>query len=74
MLLRLLLRLNTLKLNHLNPLRSIGVAIALVMLSAAGARATSIDGWNYDPASGQLTFEIADGVKPRHFLMAQPQT
>lgn len=75
MLLRLLLRLNSLKLNHLNPLRSmraIGVAIVLVTLSATGARATSIDGWNYDPASGQLTFEIADGVKPRHFLMAQP--
>ena len=75
MLLRLLLRLNILKLNHLNPLRSmraIGVAIVLVMMSAAGARATSIDGWNYDPASGHLTFEIADGVKPRHFLMAQP--
>ena len=78
MLLRLLLRLNNLnhlKLKHLNSLRSmsaIGVAIVAVMVSAAGARATSIDGWNYDPASGQLKFEIADGVKPRHFLMAQP--
>ncbi len=75
MLLRLLLRLNNFKLNNLNPLRltsAIVVAIAAVMVDAAGARATSIDGWNYDPASGQLNFEVADGVKPRHFLMAQP--
>ena len=75
MLLRLLLRLNNLKLNNFHPLRltsSIVVAIATVMVGAAGARATSIDGWNYDPASGQLKFEVADGVKPRHFLMAQP--
>ena len=80
MLLRLLLRLNNLKLNnlnplHLNPLRStsaVVVAIAAVIVGAIGARATSIDGWNYDPASGQLKFEVADGVKPRHFLMAQP--
>ena len=75
MLLRLLLQLNNLKLNHLNPLRltsAIVVAIAAVMVGAAEVRATSIDGWNYDPASGQLKFEIADGVKPRHFLMAQP--
>ena len=80
MLLRLLLRLNNLKLNnlnplHLNPLRSTSamvVAIAAVIVGAIGARATSIDGWNYDPASGQLKFEVADGVKPRHFLMAQP--
>lgn len=85
MLLRLLLRLNNLKLNNLNPLHSnalrlrmsystsaLVMAIATVILSAVGARATSIDGWNYDPASGQLNFELADGVKPRHFLMAQP--
>ena len=85
MLLRLLLRLNNLKLNnlklnslnllHLDTLRSTSamvVAIAAVMVGAVEARATSIDGWNYDPASGQLKFEVADGVKPRHFLMAQP--
>ena len=75
MLLRLLLQINNLNLLHLNPFRSMSamvVAIAAVMVGAAGARATSIDGWNYDPASGQLKFEVADGVKPRHFLMAQP--
>ena len=75
MLLRLLLRLNNLNPLHLNPLRSTSamvVAIAAVIVGAVGARATSIDGWNYDPASGQLKFEVADGVKPRHFLMAQP--
>lgn len=43
-----------------------------VLTIVSSASAMAIDGWKYDPEKGQVEFEIEDGVKPRHFLMAQP--
>ena len=43
-----------------------------VLTIGSSASAMAIDGWKYDPEKGQVEFEIEDGVKPRHFLMAQP--
>ncbi len=43
-----------------------------VLTIGSSAIAMGIDGWKYDPEKGQVEFEIEDGVKPRHFLMAQP--
>lgn len=43
-----------------------------VLTIGSSASAMGIDGWKYDPEKGQVEFEIEDGVKPRHFLMAQP--
>ena len=43
-----------------------------VLTIGSSAIAMGIDGWKYDLEKGQVEFEIEDGVKPRHFLMAQP--
>ena len=55
-------------------INTFGTALILGgMLTIAGdAKAMEIDGWKYDPEKGQVEFAIEDGVKPRHFLMAQP--
>jgi AMIN domain len=82
MLLRLLFLQDLLKFlsARLCGVRTIALAVGAVVLGttagstigASVAQAAAIDGWSYDPASGQLRFELVDGVKPRHFLMAQP--
>ncbi len=54
--------------------KSLGVLLISSSVLAIGtpANAMTIEGWKYDPDKGQVEMEIADGVKPRHFLMAQP--
>ena len=53
---------------------ALGAVLVLggVLTIGSSAIAMGIDGWKYDPEKGQVEFEIEDGVKPRHFLMAQP--
>ncbi len=60
-------------LRHLLP-KTIGFLLVLGGVLTIGDRvsAMTIEGWKYDPEKGQVELEIADGVKPRHFLMAQP--
>ncbi|MCX5963643.1 MAG: AMIN domain-containing protein [Cyanobacteria bacterium] len=48
------------------------LVLGCVLTIGSSAIAMGIDGWKYDPEKGQVEFEIEDGVKPRHFLMAQP--
>ncbi len=48
------------------------LVLGSVLTIGSSAIAMGIDGWKYDPEKGQVEFEIEDGVKPRHFLMAQP--
>lgn len=54
--------------------QTLGLLVLLGGVLTIGDRASAmaIDSWKYDPERGQIEFEIADGVKPRHFLMAQP--
>jgi hypothetical protein len=60
-------------LRHALP-KSLGLLLVAGSVLAIGDRvnAMTIEGWKYDPEKGQVELEIADGVKPRHFLMAQP--
>jgi hypothetical protein len=60
-------------LRHALP-KSLGLLLIAGSVLAIGDRvnAMTIEGWKYDPEKGQVELEIADGVKPRHFLMAQP--
>lgn len=60
-------------LRHVLP-KTLGLLLVLGGVLSIGDRvsAMTIEGWKYDPEKGQVEFEIADGVKPRHFLMAQP--
>ena len=55
-------------------INTFGMVLVLggVLTIAGDAKAMEIDGWKYDPEKGQVEFAIEDGVKPRHFLMAQP--
>ena len=48
------------------------LVLGAMLTIGSSAIAMGIDGWKYDPEKGQVEFEIEDGVKPRHFLMAQP--
>jgi hypothetical protein len=41
-------------------------------LTPIAANATPVEGWQFDSATGQVTFIVPDGVEPRYFLMAQP--
>ncbi len=54
--------------------KTLGLLLIVGSVLAVGTpvSAMTIEGWKYDPEKGQVEFEIADGVKPRHFLMAQP--
>ncbi len=60
-------------LRHVLP-KTLGLLLVLGGVLTIGDRvsAMTIEGWKYDPEKGQVEFEIEDGVKPRHFLMAQP--
>jgi hypothetical protein len=58
---------------HLAPHRGLpALGMLSALLIAAPAQAAPIEGWQVNPATGQLTFILPDGVEPRYFLMAQP--
>jgi hypothetical protein len=53
--------------------KSLPLALSSIMaLTPIAARAASVEGWQLDSSTGQVTFVVPDGVEPRYFLMAQP--
>jgi AMIN domain len=45
---------------------------SMLALTPIAANAASVEGWQIDSVTGQVTFIVPDGVEPRYFLMAQP--